>query len=101
MKTIQAKIKALLIQKEYLRDCDKKLCTHIWHRELLAKGIDLNNYPATEFLRLYADGKVTTDATVARLRAKLQELHIELRGKKYMERQLKQLKVKNDLGYGS
>jgi hypothetical protein len=100
MKTIQGKIKELLIQKIYLRDCDKKLCTHIWYRELLAKGID-PAAPTTDFFRLYAAGKVTSDATVARLRAKLQELHPELRGQKYLERQNKQSKVQSDLGYGS
>tara|TARA_R100001443_G_C3299615_1_gene164945 strand:+ start:452 stop:772 length:321 start_codon:yes stop_codon:yes gene_type:complete len=100
MKTIQEKIKALLSKKEYLRDCDRKLCTHIWYREMLAKNIDIETFKATDFLRLYAEDKFTTDATIQRLRAKVQEVIPALRGKKYMERQLKQNKVKDDLGYG-
>ena len=100
MKTIQEKIKNLLVEKSFLRDCDKKLTTHIWHREMQAKGIDTSSYSANDF-RLYAAGKVTSDATVGRLRAKVQELCPLLRGKKYMERQIKQGKVKTDLGYGS
>jgi len=94
------KIEELLRSKAYLRDCDKKLTTHIWYRQLLEHNIDPENYTTTDFLRLYADGKISTDATVIRLRAKLQEEYPELRGQKYLARLQKQEKVKKDLGYG-
>jgi hypothetical protein len=95
------KIEELLRNKSYLRDCDKKLTTHIWYRQLQDHKIDPHNLTTTDFLRLYADGKISSDATVIRLRAKLQEQYPELRGQNYLDRQIrKQQKVKEDLGYG-
>ena len=98
---ITNKIQQLLEQKAYLRDCDKKLTTHIWYRELIAKGLDPHQMLVTDWLRLYGDGKTTTDATVSRLRSKLQETNAALRGKRYLERMQKQGKVQLDLGYGN
>jgi len=93
-------IENLLRTKPYLRDCDKKLTTHIWYKQLLDHKIDPNIQISTDFLRLYAAGKISSDATVIRLRAKLQEEHAELRGNNYLDRQIrKQQKVKKDLGY--
>jgi hypothetical protein len=96
---ITNKIQELLEQKRYLRDCDKKLTTHLWYRELINKGLDPHSLPITDFLRLYAEGKVTTDATISRLRSKIQETNAPLRGQRYLERQAKQNKVQKDLGY--
>ena len=99
--TILKRIEDLLIEKPTLRDDDKRLCTHIWYRELQEKAINLHSHLSTDFLRLYADGKVTTDATIKRLRARVQDTYPELRGKKYLERITKQQqKVQRDLGYG-
>lgn len=97
--TIINKIQELLLQKRYLRDCDKKLCTHIWYRELIAKGLDPHTTPITEFLKIYANGKLTSDSTITRLRCKLQETNPQVRGQRYLERQAKQNKVQRDLGY--
>tara|TARA_R110000744_G_scaffold196593_1_gene315884 strand:+ start:12212 stop:12589 length:378 start_codon:yes stop_codon:yes gene_type:complete len=99
--SILKRIADLLIEKPNLRDDDKRLCTHIWHRELQEKGLNLSSFLSTDFLRLYAEGKVTTDATIKRLRARVQDDKPELRGKKYLERITKQQqKVQTDLGYG-
>lgn len=100
MQTIINRIEELLLEKPFLRDNDKSLCTHIWYRELQGKSIDPHSYPTTDFLRLFAEGKVTTDATIKRLRARIQDDRPELRGVKYLDRITRQQnKVKKDLGY--
>mgnify|MGYP003633522982 FL=1 len=100
--TIMQRIEDLLIQVPSLRDDDKRLCTHIWYRELQSKNVELDIFRATDFLKLYAEGRITTDATIKRLRSVVQDDKPELRGKKYLERITKQQdKVKRDLGYNT
>jgi len=102
MKIITKQIEHLLNTVPSLRDNDKRLCTHIWYRQIEDKGIDPYQLSTTKFLHLYAAGKVCSDATIQRLRAKIQETNPALRGQKYLERQIKmQAKVKKDLGYGN
>jgi hypothetical protein len=51
------------------------------------------------FLKLMANGRLTSSDTITRVRRLVQEETPELRGKKYDERQAKQSQVKKDLGY--
>jgi hypothetical protein len=51
------------------------------------------------FLKLMANGRLTSSDTITRVRRLVQEENTELRGKKYDERQAKQSQVKKDLGY--
>ena len=93
-------IRSFLEKKAYLRDDDNRLSTHIWHKEIKSLGLDPAIIPATEFLILYAEKKVTLAPTIKRLRAKIQEESILLRGKKYYIRKgLAQEEWKNSLGY--
>ena len=68
--------------------------------ELLKKGVDLNELSAFDLLKYYAESKLTNAESIRRMRAKLQEEHPELRGRKYQLRQttLKN-KVRKELGY--
>ena len=81
-------------------DDDHLLCVVIWHNALKQEGFDIMNTSAYHFMQMYRDKKLPNHDTVTRIRRKLQEEHVELRGKKYVERQLKQNEVKKDLGYG-
>ena len=93
-------IRELLILKEYLRDDDNKLCTHIWYKEIKNLGYDPEKFPSTDFLTLYANKKFTLSPTIKRLRAKIQEENSLLRGKKYNIRKgLAQSEWQNSLGY--
>ena len=56
--------------------------------------------PAQKFLRILADGQLTSSDSITRMRRKAQEENPELRGAKYNQRQDRQSLVKKDLGYG-
>ena len=76
-------VKELLISIPSLRDDDNRLCSHIWFREMQQMNIDPYKIPSTDFLKLYAKGKLTLAPSIKRARAKLQEEESVLRGKKY------------------
>ena len=84
MKT-KDKVRYWLTQYEHLRDNDYKLCCNIWNQEL-KEFIIMDNSTARDFLRIYALGKLTSAPSIKRARAKLQELHIHLRGDAYNKR---------------
>lgn len=93
-------VKSFLKQKPYLRDDDERLTTHIWFKELEILGIDPHTTPITEFLRKYADKKITQAPSISRMRRKLQEEDPFLRGKKYYKRKGEyQNKWRKNLGY--
>lgn len=81
-------------------DDDHLLSVIVWHNHLKQEGFDIMNTSAYHFMQMYRDKQLPNHDTITRIRRKLQEEHVELRGKKYVERQLKQDKVKKDLGYG-
>ena len=99
MKT-KDEVKNLLIQKPHLRDSDSKLIATYWFNELKAKQIDPADITGLEFMKLFADSRLTNIKTIERMRRKLQEEHPELRGKLYRARkEIIQDQWKKDLGY--
>jgi hypothetical protein len=95
MKNITDKIQYWLDQYPTLRDNDERLCANIWHDELLHLG-----YEKQDFLSIYAKGKLTSAASIKRLRAKLQEVNTKYRGEKYYKRKgIYQDSWKEKLGY--
>ncbi|QDP56685.1 MAG: hypothetical protein Unbinned3205contig1001_20 [Prokaryotic dsDNA virus sp.] len=83
-------IKDFLTAKPHLRDNDMKLLASVWWQEIRSKGLDLHSYSAHETLELLANGKLSNPSSIRRCRAKLQELHPELRGNRYKDRQKNQ-----------
>tara|TARA_R110000787_G_scaffold133150_1_gene245471 strand:+ start:202 stop:498 length:297 start_codon:yes stop_codon:yes gene_type:complete len=78
-----------------LKDNDNRLCSNIWAEELNSVEIS-----AQDFLKLYADNKLTSAPSIKRARAKLQEEYPEYRGEKYKLRQgVYQDQWRKDLGY--
>ena len=93
-------VKNLLIQKPHLRDSDPKLIATYWFNELKKKNIDPVEINGLEFMKLFAESKLTNIKTIERMRRKLQEEHPDLRGKLYKARkETIQDKWKKDLGY--
>jgi hypothetical protein len=89
----------LLTQYPTFRDSDEQLVAWIWGLEMNTKGYSTGTLPTQKFLRILADGRLTSSDTITRVRRLVQEETPELRGKKYDERQAKQSQVKKDLGY--
>lgn len=99
MKITKELVEGLLTQYTDLRDSDEMLVAWIWKLET-----DKLNYPqlsADKFFQMMAKGMFSSSETITRLRRKIQEENPSLRGKKYVERQAKQEKVKKELGYKS
>ena len=93
-------IEKLLIKSPHLKNSDPKLMATYWFRELEHKGLDAKEITAMDFLKLFAESRLTNPETIRRMRAKLQEECPELRGKVYnMRKGKKQDQWRNDLGY--
>lgn len=88
--SIMDRVKELLEKYPHLRDSDNKLVANIWNQEK-------QDTDAFGFLQLYADGKITPADSITRARRKLQELHPELRGKKYDQRHREEKKVRKNI----
>ena len=99
MKTKEA-VKNLLIQKPHLRDSDSKLIATYWFNELKKNNINPSEINGLEFMKMFADSKLTNIKTIERMRRKLQEEHPDLRGKLYkVRKETIQDQWKKDLGY--
>ena len=97
---VKDKVKQLLLDNPSNRDSDSKLIANYWYYELHKKGVDLHELSAFDLLKYYADSRLTNAESIRRMRAKLQEQYIELRGKKYNLRKTTiQNKVRKELGY--
>ena len=93
-------VKALLLQKPHLRDSDLKLIATYWFNELKKKNIDPTEINGLEFMKMFADSKLTNIKTIERMRRKLQEESPDLRGKLYkVRKETIQDQWKKDLGY--
>ena len=93
-------VKELLTIKPHLRDSDNKLISSYWWRELKRKDIDPSKINGLEFMKMFANSKLTNIKTIERMRRKLQEECPELRGKLYTVRKgAIQKQWKKDLGY--
>lgn len=88
----------LLEQYSDFKDNDQQLVAWFWKLEMEAHGYP-SSMPTQTFFKLMAFGKLTSSETITRVRRLVQEENPSLRGKKYIERQAKQEKVKKELGY--
>ena len=75
----------ILTVSKTARDNDRFIQCTIWNKECDRLGIDSRK----ETWNAYYTGKLTSPETIRRVRQKLQEMHPELRGQKYDERQTK------------
>lgn len=89
------KVIDLLTNKPHLRDDDLRLVANIWHSEIP----NINSLTAFEFLKHYAEGRLTNSDYITRVRRKVQEENEFLRGELWEERHKKQDIVIEQLGY--
>lgn len=82
----------VLKNNEEARDYDNIMLFAVWDKQYTK---EINNY--SELKRLVLDGILSTPETIRRTRAKLQEIHPELRGKLYAKRKKQGLLVKNQM----
>lgn len=74
-------VRSILTIYPETRDDDRKLIAQMWFRE----NEDVTGFQ--QFLGAFMNGKFTNPDTITRCRRKVQEMHPELRGAKYAERQ--------------
>jgi len=91
---LKNKVENLLRKYPHLRDSDNKLISTIWYDE---SEVSLKDISAYEFLSRYCRGHFTNTESIRRIRQKLQENFIELRGSSYKSRQLKSTKFKKEI----
>jgi len=93
MKT-QDQVFKVLMKRPEARDNDNYLIWLVWQNFYKASMADMMT-----FREDFINNKIPSADSITRYRRKIQEEHIELRGKKYEERQHKTKKVKIELGY--
>lgn len=88
MKTSKIKdtVTKLLTIYPVLRDDDARLVVNVWNEQLKKRGINLNTKPASEILYIIANGSLNSSESITRCRRKLQEINVDLRGVKWLER---------------
>ena len=100
IKQLRPLVMDLLQNSPKYRDSDKVLCARLWATQL--GGVDkLKGISAFEFLTDFAQpkSKLYNVVSIVRVRRKLQEEFVELRGTKYKEKHDAQGNVKRALGY--
>jgi len=84
MKNIKGKVEYLLKKNPNLRDDDFKLIATYWWHEMGKEKTELMT--GFDFLDTFSRGKLTSEKSIVRVRAKLQEEQESLRGKSYKSR---------------
>lgn len=88
IKELCEKVVTLLRSHSHLRDSDKRLVANIWVLEvtsLYKKPIEAIS--SLEFLNCLAESQLSNYDSISRARRKVQELHPDLRGTKYTDKQ--------------
>jgi hypothetical protein len=85
MKDIKSRVHKLLLENKELRDDDNRLIANMYFQEVGGTEA-LSKMTAYDFLGLLAMGKFTNFESIRRVRAKLQEDFVELRGTSYNKR---------------
>lgn len=97
IRTMAQRVTALLIKYPHLRDDQHKLAANIWAVELSKMGYEAYKISGFDFLKLYSQGKVSSEETIARARRKVQEENPHLRGVKYEERKAEEEKTRQTI----
>jgi len=94
MKSAKPYVEKLLTQFPRLRDDDFKLIANCWHKEIKN---DPSIKTASDFLRVFSQGRLTHPETIRRTRAKIQEQTPELRGTNYNGRKIEGQQTKIEI----
>jgi len=98
VKKYEDQIRSLLEKNVHLRDSDMKLLSSVWYYQLKKFGFNPETMSAMQLMKMVAEDKLANPSSIRRCRAKLQELHVHLRGKRYTDRKKNQTtEVKNEI----
>lgn len=95
IKSLKAKVTQLLIDKESNRDSDNKLIANIWHSQI--GGSNIAKMSAMELLQMVSEGRLFSPESIRRVRQKVQETNLNLRGKSYKMRKEKAEEVRKEI----
>ena len=89
----------ILTEKPKTRDSDVLLFQEVWKQQAEKEigNIDLTDCKVSLLFKLMTNKKISRPSTIKRIRAKLQEICPNLRGKVYEQRHGYQEKVKEEL----
>lgn len=87
-------VKFILMRSPEARDNDNILLWIVWKKEY-----PIIDHNIEAFKELFLSKALPSMESITRARRKLQEIHPNLRGKRYNERQNNQKNYKEDLGY--
>lgn len=93
MTSIKPKVEKLLEEHPHLRDDDNKLISNIWFNEVE----NIADLSAMKFLKIFAEGNLTSPESIRRMRQKLQEENENYRGENYKARHKEKETVKNNI----
>lgn len=97
IKAVKERVTELLTKDKETRDNDDRLIALIWFNEAQSLGLNMKYDNARDFLRLFAQGKLTNPESIRRSRQKIQELNPHLRGEKYHKRRKNIVDVQNQV----
>lgn len=90
---LKEKVRQILEDYPSARDSDTMLFMRAWY--------SYSHTPLAKLLQAIDEGKAPHPESITRCRRKLQELHPELRGKRYKDRQTtEQQEMKQDIKFG-
>lgn len=93
---IKDKVQFLLEQNEKLRDDDYKLIATFYFYEAGGSEV-LKNKSALDFLQEFSQKKYVSSESIRRVRQKIQEENVHLRGVSYKHRKDEEIKFRNNL----
>jgi hypothetical protein len=97
IKSVQYRVKLLLINYPRLRDSDEKLIANIWADDVSNKQKKIEELTAKDFILLFTQKCLTHPESIRRVRQSLQAKYKDLRGHLYNLRLNNQENVKADL----
>jgi hypothetical protein len=95
MKKHKEKVRELLVEYPEYRDDDLRLIAAFYFTNYGKHN--LQNSTAMEFLMNFSKGVYLPPDQITRIRRKLQEQEVELRGKKYYERHKSEIEIRDQI----
>jgi len=87
MQEISKMVESFLVEAPHLRDCDRKLVASIWKYEVVHfLQLDYDKMSADDLMSVFSEGFLANPTSVRRVRAKLQEENVALRGRLWNHR---------------
>lgn len=101
IKNNKERVIKLLEDKPHLRDDDQKLMANIWFQDLLKSNINAKDITGYKLLEIFSKSNILSNPeSVRRVRQKVQEENVNLRGNNYKSRHKNEEKIKKELNYG-